>query len=71
MGSVLVIRDVTERRVFFEAAQNAQKLEALGTLAAGIAHDFNNLLTGVYGFIDLAVVKAKDSSISEYLKKIH
>ncbi|MBW2277491.1 MAG: response regulator [Deltaproteobacteria bacterium] len=28
---------------------HAQKMEAIGTLAAGIAHDFNNLLTGVLG----------------------
>lgn len=33
----------------------AQKMEALGTLAGGIAHDFNNLLTPILGYSDLAL----------------
>ncbi|HEU4595869.1 MAG TPA: PAS domain S-box protein [Pyrinomonadaceae bacterium] len=33
----------------------AQKAEALGSLAGGVAHDFNNILTGVFGFTDLAL----------------
>jgi two-component system cell cycle sensor histidine kinase/response regulator CckA len=31
----------------------AQKMEAVGTLAGGIAHDFNNLLMGIQGNVDL------------------
>ncbi len=31
----------------------AQKMEAVGTLAGGIAHDFNNLLTGIRGYVSL------------------
>ena len=38
----------------------AQKLEAVGTLAGGIAHDFNNILSAVMGFTDLALLKAAD-----------
>ncbi len=32
----------------------AQKMEAIGTLAGGIAHDFNNILSGIFGFSQLA-----------------
>jgi two-component system, cell cycle sensor histidine kinase and response regulator CckA len=48
-----VIRDVTEEENLNKRLQEAQKMEAIGTLAGGIAHDFNNLLMAMQGNVSL------------------
>ena len=61
------LQDITKMKRMEARLRHAQKMEAIGTLAAGVAHDFNTILTAVYGYgnllrteVDLSSALARD-----------
>jgi len=70
-GLVGVIQDVTERRRLEDQLAQAQKMEAIGTLAGGIAYEFNNILGIILGNAELAVDDVPEwNPASGFLKEI-
>ena len=78
VGFRVVGRDVSERlraerekRKLEAQLQQAQKMEAVGTLASGIAHDFNNIMMGILGNASLMLARIEpDHAHYEKLKNI-
>lgn len=61
-GSVHTLRDISNRKKMEVQLQQAQKMEAIGTLAGGIAHDFNNILSAILGYTELAQLGIPEKS---------
>jgi PAS domain S-box-containing protein len=71
IAAVEVIRDITDQKRLADQLLQAQKMEAIGTLAGGIAHDFNNILTAVLGYAELSKLEADpDSDLAHNLAEI-
>ena len=77
-GATVVAHDITDRKQAEEEKlrledqlQQAQKMEAVGTLAGGIAHDFNNILSVIIGYTELILMNGNvDSEVKQNLKEI-
>lgn len=68
---ILTCEDITEKKHLESQLHQAQKTEAIGTLAGGIAHDFNNILTALMGYATLIQMKMdKSNPLQSYVDQI-
>jgi PAS domain S-box-containing protein len=62
VGTQGIMRDITEQKKLEERLLRAQKMEAVGNLAAGVAHDLNNILCGLVAYPELLLLELPEGN---------
>jgi len=71
-GILLNYHDISKRKQAEEKLNQAQKMEAIGTLSGGIAHDFNNILFPIVGHTEMLLEDVpEDSPFRDGLNEIY
>jgi PAS domain S-box-containing protein len=65
-----MVMDITEQKKLESQLRQAQKMEAIGTLAGGVAHDFNNILGAVVGYGHLLQMNMKEDAFRANVEQI-
>ncbi len=50
---LIILKDITSQKQMEAQLQHAQRMEAIGTLAAGVAHEINNPISGIIGYAEI------------------
>ena len=70
LGTVVLIRDITEVKSLQHQLMQNEKMSALGGLVSGVAHELNNPLTAVYGFAQILLEASLDAKSHQQVESI-
>ncbi|MFH1739700.1 MAG: ATP-binding protein [bacterium] len=71
IGSTFIFSDLTSQRLLEERARRADRMTALGELAAGVAHEMRNPLTTIRGYLQiLPSMKEKPKFLEEFSENV-
>lgn len=63
-GMFMILHDISDRMRLEDQLVQAQKMQALGTLAGGIAHDFNNIIFSIIGYTEMLIDDVENDKLA-------